>query len=146
MMWSTYEILYKRLMNINEDSCQPWWWSVYARYPDNCTDSVWYNPLLNDKLTQSCFSDFAFKIRIIRLGFSFQKKILYWNSQPTDSQSGVIIFSFLFTGDPESRVGIRVHSNRNGPINNAQGPFTDHTQNSTTSGRAQFHHLLKIFI
>ena len=55
------------------------------------------------------------------------------------------MFPFLFTGDPESRVGIRVHSNRNGPINNAQGPFTDHTENSTTSGRTQFHHLFKIF-
>ena len=56
------------------------------------------------------------------------------------------MFPFLFTGDPESRVGIRVHSNRNGPINNAQGPFTDHTQNSTTSGRTQFHHLFKILL
>ena len=40
---------------------------------------------------QSCFSDFVFKIRLIRLGFSFSKqKFLYLNSQPTDSQSGVI--------------------------------------------------------
>ena len=39
----------------------------------------------------SCFSYFVFKIRLIRLGFSFKnKKILYLNSQPTDSQSGVI--------------------------------------------------------
>ena len=37
---SAYETLHKGLMNINEDGCQPWgwprpwWWSVYARYPD----------------------------------------------------------------------------------------------------------------
>ena len=43
-------------------------------------------------LQYSFFSDFVFKIRLIRLGFSFQKqkKILNLNSQPTDSQSGVI--------------------------------------------------------
>ena len=35
-------------------------------------------------------SYFVFKIRLIRLGFSFKKlKILYLNPQPTDSQSGV---------------------------------------------------------
>ena len=35
------------------------------------------------------FSDFIFKIRLIRLGFSLSKKtkkFLYLNSQPTDSQ------------------------------------------------------------
>ena len=35
----------------------------------------------------SCFSDFVFKIRLMRLGFSFQNTK---NSQPPDSQSGVI--------------------------------------------------------
>ena len=35
-----------------------------------------------------CFSDFEFKIR---LGFCVQKQeFLYLNSQPTDSQSGVL--------------------------------------------------------
>ena len=38
-----------------------------------------------------CFSDFVFKIRLIRLGFSFQKqKFLYLTLQSTDSQSGVL--------------------------------------------------------
>ena len=38
---------------------------------------------------QSCFSDFVFKIRLIKLGFSFQKqKFLYLKPWPTDSQSG----------------------------------------------------------
>ena len=44
-------------------------------------------------LFQSCFSDFAFKIRLIRLGFFFKKiktPVMYLNSQSTDSQSGVI--------------------------------------------------------
>ena len=37
------------------------------------------------------FSYFKFKIRLIKLDFSFQKqKFLYSNWQPTDSQSGVI--------------------------------------------------------
>ena len=37
------------------------------------------------------FSYFEFKIRLIRLGLSFQKqKFLYLNSKPADSQSGVI--------------------------------------------------------
>ena len=37
------------------------------------------------------FSYFEFKIRLIRLGLSFQKpKFLYSNSQSTDSQSEVI--------------------------------------------------------
>ena len=37
------------------------------------------------------FSRFVFKIRLIKLGFSFQKqKILYLNPQTTDSQSGVL--------------------------------------------------------
>ena len=41
--------------------------------------------------SQSYFSGFVFKIRLIRLGFSFQKqKFLYLNSQPTDCQSRVI--------------------------------------------------------
>ena len=34
----------------------------------------------------------------------------------------------------EGSVGIRVHFNRDGPINNVNGPFTDHTQNDTDSG------------
>ena len=38
-----------------------------------------------------CFSDFVFKIRLIRLCLSFPKqKILCLNSQPTDSQSGIL--------------------------------------------------------
>ena len=37
------------------------------------------------------FSYIEFKIRLIRLGLSFQKqKFLYLNTQPTDSQSGFI--------------------------------------------------------
>ena len=39
------------------------------------------------------FFDFVFKIRLIRLGFPFKKlkiPVLYLNSKPTDSQSGVI--------------------------------------------------------
>ena len=42
------------------------------------------------------FSDFVFKIRLIRLGFSFKKlksPVMYLNSQPTNSQSGVIIIT-----------------------------------------------------
>ena len=53
----------------------------------------------------SCFSHFVFKIRLIRLGLSFQKqKILYLHSQPTDSESGVITItpqSQLSVGDTE---------------------------------------------
>ena len=54
----------------------------------------------------SCFSDFIFKIRLIRLGFSFQKakQVLYLNSQPTDSLSGVLTTtpqSQLWEGDTE---------------------------------------------
>ena len=53
----------------------------------------------------SCFSDFVFKIRLIRLGFSFQKqKFLYLNSQPTDSQSGILTTTpqrQLWVGDTE---------------------------------------------
>ena len=42
------------------------------------------------------FSNFEFKIRLIRLGLSFQKqKFLYLNSQPIDSQSGVTPMSQL---------------------------------------------------
>ena len=51
----------------------------------------------------TCFSDFVFKIWLIRLGFYFPKqKILYLNSQPTDSQSGVLTTtaqSQLWVGD-----------------------------------------------
>ena len=52
------------------------------------------------------FSDFVLNIRLIRLGFSFQKnqKFLYLNSQPTDSQSGVLTItpkSQLWEGDTE---------------------------------------------
>ena len=40
--------------------------------------------LFHDK----CFFSFEFKIRLIKLGLSFQKqKFLYSNSQPTDSHS-----------------------------------------------------------
>ena len=50
-------------------------------------------------------NDFVFKIRLIRLGFSYWKqKFLYLNSQPTDSQSGVITTtpqSQLWVGDTE---------------------------------------------
>ena len=38
-------------------------------------------------INDSCFSDSVFKIRLIRLGFSFQKKpkkFLYLSSLPTD--------------------------------------------------------------
>ena len=51
----------------------------------------------------SCFSDFVFNIRLIRLGFlSKNKKILYFNPQPTDSQPGVLTTtpqSQLWVGD-----------------------------------------------
>ena len=46
---------------------------------------------INNK--QSCYSYFVFQIRLIRLGFFFKKlkiPVLYLNSRPTDSQSGVI--------------------------------------------------------
>ena len=49
----------------------------------------WYDINQNN----SCFSDFVFKIRLIRLDFSFKKlksPVLYFKSQPTDSPSGVI--------------------------------------------------------
>ena len=46
---------------------------------------------LKSILTQLGFSYFEFKIGPIKLGFSSQKqKFLFSNSQPTDSQSGVI--------------------------------------------------------
>ena len=55
--------------------------------------------------SNSCFTDFVFKIRLIRLGFSFQKqRILYLNPKPTDSQSGVLTTtsqSQLWVGDTE---------------------------------------------
>ena len=51
------------------------------------------------------FSYFELKIKLIRLGLSFQKKFLYLNSQPIyDSQSGVITItpkSQLWFGDTE---------------------------------------------
>ena len=57
----------------------------------------------------SCFSDFVFKIRLIRLGFSFKKNfkipVLYLNSKPTDSQLGVITTApqiQLWEGDTEN--------------------------------------------
>ena len=62
---------------------------------------------LNDLVlrTQLGFSYFKFKIRLIRLGFPFQKqKFLYSNSQPTDSQSRVLTItpkSQLWVGDNE---------------------------------------------
>ena len=66
-----------------------------------CSSLFKYN--LKDKL--SCFADFVFKIRLIRLGFSFQKqKFLYLNSQPTDSKSRVLTTttqSQLGVGDTE---------------------------------------------
>ena len=55
--------------------------------------SFWANNATNfPKITRLIgFSCFEFKIRLIRRGISFQKqKFLYLNSQPTDSQSGVI--------------------------------------------------------
>ena len=53
-------------------------------------------------IKQSCFSDFVFKIRLIRLDFSFQKKqkLLYLNSLPADSQSGVL------TTTPQSQLRV----------------------------------------
>ena len=51
---------------------------------------------------QSCFSDFVFKIRLIRLGFSFPKiDAQYLNSLPTDSKQGVI------TNTPKSYLWVR---------------------------------------
>ena len=53
------------------------------------------------------FADSVFKIRLIRLGFSFKKlkiPVLYLNSQPTDSQSRVLTItpkSRLWVGDTE---------------------------------------------
>ena len=48
------------------------------------------------------FHFFEFKIRLIRLGLSFQKqKFLYSNSQPPDSQSGVITIT------PKSQLWVR---------------------------------------
>ena len=53
------------------------------------------------------FSYFEFRIRITRLGITFQKqKFLYLNLQPTDSQPGVISItpkSQLLVGDTEKR-------------------------------------------
>ena len=52
------------------------------------------------------FSYFEFKIRLIRPGISFPKqKFLYFNSQPTDPQSGVITITpkrQLLVGDTKS--------------------------------------------
>ena len=45
--WSTYETLYKVVMNINEVAVsleewpRPWWWSVYAWYPDTFIKKRW---------------------------------------------------------------------------------------------------------
>ena len=51
------------------------------------------------------FSYFEFKLRLIRLGLCFEiKRFLYSNSQPTDSQSGVITITLksqLGVGDTE---------------------------------------------
>ena len=51
------------------------------------------------------FSDFVFKIRLIRLDFSFQKqKCLHLNPQPTNLQPGVLTTtpqSQLWVGDTE---------------------------------------------
>ena len=52
---------------------------------------IWLAKFRKIVWTLSCFSDFVFKTRLVRLGFYFQiQKILYLNSQPADSQSGVI--------------------------------------------------------
>ena len=56
--------------------------------------------------TESCFSDFGFKIRLIRRDVFSKKsqKFLYLNSLPTDSQSGVLTTtpqSQLWVGDTE---------------------------------------------
>ena len=63
-------------------------------YPiDEILEDMKRNDTLNPSPNQSCFSDFVFKIRLIRLGFSFKKlkiPVLYLKSQPTNSQSGVI--------------------------------------------------------
>ena len=46
------------------------------------------------QLNRMDFSYFEFKIKLIRLGLSFQKqKFPFLNSQPTDSQSAVITFA-----------------------------------------------------
>ena len=50
-MWSTYETLYKGPTNINENGCQPWWWSVYTRYPDN---THFYSALLGHSEVRRC--------------------------------------------------------------------------------------------
>ena len=53
MVWSTYETLYKGLMNINESSCRPWgwprpwWWSVYPH--DTPT-----SPFLTERRGSAC--------------------------------------------------------------------------------------------
>ena len=62
-----------------------------AWFESSCTGQPIQLDVLAEFAEYSCFSDFVFEIRLIRLGFSFQKeKILYLNSQITDSQSGVI--------------------------------------------------------
>ena len=63
------------------------------------------SPLHEHEKKHLGFSSFEFKIRLIRLGLSFQKqKFLYLNSQPSDSQSGVLTItpeSQLWVGDTE---------------------------------------------
>ena len=54
-------------------------------------------------LHDSCFSDLVFKIRLIKLDFSFQKQ-KNPTFEPTDSQSGVLTTtpqSQLWVGDTE---------------------------------------------
>ena len=68
--------------------------------------SSWYYPFLGElEFWYLEFSYFEFKIRLIKLGISFQKqKFLYMNSQPTDFQSGVITITLksqLLVGDTE---------------------------------------------
>ena len=65
------------------------------------------NVNLDLESNRSNYLDFFYFEFKIRLGFSFQKqKILYLNSQPTDSQSGVITITpkkqRWVGGDPES--------------------------------------------
>ena len=60
------------------------------------------------------FSDFVFKIRLIKLGFSFQKtKIPVLNSQPTDSHQGVLTTtpqSQMWVGDTEKLSVTFIHA------------------------------------
>ena len=60
--------------------------------PEQRSHMILQNGLTTEQKSQVIeFSYFKFKIRLIRLGFSFRKqKVLFLNSQPTDSQSGII--------------------------------------------------------